>query len=86
MEKDLFVNDVVNIGNDETYSILDLAKIIIKLTGSDSKIVYLPPLPEGGMTRRQPDILNMKKLLDRDFIKLEEGLKEVINHIRNRRS
>ncbi len=78
MEKDLFVNDVVNIGNDDTYSILELAEIIIKLTGSRSKIVHLPPLPEGDMTRRQPDILNMKKLLNRGFIPLEAGLKEIL--------
>ncbi len=78
MEKDLFVNDVVNIGNDEAYSIHDLAKIVIQLTGSHSKITYLPPLPEGDMTRRQPDILNMKKLLNRDFISLEAGLTEML--------
>jgi UDP-glucose 4-epimerase len=78
MEKNLFVNDVVNIGNDETYTILELAEIIIKLTGSKSNIVHLPPLPEGDMTRRQPDILNMKKLLNRDFLSLEAGLKEIL--------
>jgi nucleoside-diphosphate-sugar epimerase len=78
MEKDLFVNDVVNIGNDETYTILELADIIIKLTRSRSKLVHLPPLPEGDMTRRQPDILNMKKLLNRNFISLEAGLKEIL--------
>lgn len=78
MEKDLFVNDVVNIGKDETYTILELAEKIIKLTGSRSKLVHLPPLPEGDMTRRQPDILNMKKLLNRDFIPLEAGLKEIL--------
>jgi nucleoside-diphosphate-sugar epimerase len=78
LEKNLFVNDVVNIGNDETYTILELAEIIIKLTGSRSKIIHLPPLPDGDMTRRQPDILNMKTLLNRDFITLEAGLKEVL--------
>lgn len=78
MEKDLFVNDVVNIGKDETYTILELAEKIIKLTGSRSKLVHLPPLPEGDMTRRQPDIANMKKLLNRDFIPLEAGLKEIL--------
>jgi nucleoside-diphosphate-sugar epimerase len=78
MERDLFVNDVVNIGNDDTYTILDLAKFLIQLTGSKSQVVHLPPLPEGDMTRRQPDISNMKKLLSRDFTTLETGLKEVI--------
>lgn len=78
MEKDLFVNDVVNIGNDETYTILELAEIIIKITGSNSKLIHLPPLPEGDMTRRQPDILNMKQLLNREFLSLEAGLKEIL--------
>jgi nucleoside-diphosphate-sugar epimerase len=78
MEKDLFVNDVVNIGNDETYTILELAEVIIKLTKSKSKLVHLPPLPEGDMTRRQPDIFNMKKLLNREFLTLEAGLKEIL--------
>ncbi|MBS1759488.1 MAG: NAD-dependent epimerase/dehydratase family protein [Bacteroidetes bacterium] len=78
MEKNLFVNDVVNIGNDATCTVLDLAKTIIKLTNSSSKIVHLPPLPEGDMTRRQPDIDNMKILLNKDFITLEEGLKKII--------
>lgn len=78
LEKNIFINDVVNIGNDDTYSILELAEIIIKLTGSRSKLIHLPPLPEGDMTRRQPDILNMKKLLNRDFIPLEAGLKEIL--------
>ncbi len=78
LEKNLFVNDVVNVGNDATVTILELAQLIIKLTGSASKIVHLPPLPEGDMTRRQPEITNMKKLLDRDFISLEDGLKEIL--------
>jgi UDP-glucose 4-epimerase len=78
MEKDLFVNDVVNIGNDETYTILELAEIIIKLTGSGSKLIHLPPLPEGDMTRRQPDILNMKQLLNREFLSLESGLNKIL--------
>jgi nucleoside-diphosphate-sugar epimerase len=78
MENPIFINDVVNVGNDDTITMLDLAKLIIKLTGSQSKIIHLPPLPEGDMSRRQPDILNMKKLLNRDFITLESGLKEII--------
>jgi nucleoside-diphosphate-sugar epimerase len=68
----------VNIGNDETYTIIDLASLIIELTGSDSKVVHLPPLPEGDMTRRQPDISNMKQLLNRPFTALHEGLLKVI--------
>lgn len=80
LEQNLFVNDVVNVGNDATVTILELAELIIRLTGSASKIVHLPPLPEGDMTRRQPDITNMKKLLNRDFLSLEEGIREIIRY------
>lgn len=77
-EKNLFVNDVVNIGNDETTPIIDLAKTIIKLTNSKSEIISLPPLKDGDMTRRQPDISKMKQLLNRDLMGLEEGIKKVL--------
>jgi UDP-glucose 4-epimerase len=40
--------------------------------------VHLPPLPEGDMTRRQPDNTKMKTLLSRDLLSLEEGLQKVI--------
>ncbi|MBK9381612.1 MAG: NAD-dependent epimerase/dehydratase family protein [Chitinophagaceae bacterium] len=76
--QDLFVNDVVNVGNDKAITVLELAQTIIQLTGSTSKIVHLPPLPEGDMTRRQPDIQNMKQLLKRDFMSLEQGLNKII--------
>lgn len=78
LEKNLFINDVVNIGNDKAMTILDLAKIIIEATGSKSRIIHVEPLAEGDMTRRQPDILKMKQLLNREFIPLEAGLDEII--------
>lgn len=78
MSRNMFVNDVVNVGNDKAVTILELAEAIIRLTGSDSKIVHLPPLPEGDMTRRQPDIGNMNQLLRREFVSLEEGLSKII--------
>ena len=70
-----YINDVINIGNDVQITILELAELIIKTTKSKSEIEYLPPLPEGDMSRRQPDIGKMKKLLDRDLLPLEDGLK-----------
>lgn len=76
--QDKFVNDVVNVGSDIEMTILDLANTIIRLTGSRSKIVHLPPLPEGDMTRRMPDATKMKQLLGKPFIPLEEGLKKVL--------
>ena len=72
------VNDVVNIGNDNEISILQLAKLIVELTGSKSRIVHLPPLKEGDMTRRMPDITRMRQLLGRDLLPLREGLQRVL--------
>ncbi|HLG39119.1 MAG TPA: NAD-dependent epimerase/dehydratase family protein [Chitinophagaceae bacterium] len=75
----LFINDVVNIGNDQAITIMQLAETIIRLTGSGSKLVHLPPLPEGDMICRQPDTGNMNKLLKRNFVSLEEGLSKIIS-------
>ena len=77
-DKNLFVNDVVNVGGNIEVSILELAKVIIDITGSSSKIVHLPALKEGDMTRRLPDISKMQQLLNRDMTSMEEGIKNVI--------
>ena len=79
LNEDLFVNDVINIGGDVVISILELAELIIKLTGSQSEIVYLPPLKDGDMTRRQPDNSKMKKVLGRDLIPIEKGIEKLLN-------
>ncbi|MGV9011310.1 MAG: NAD-dependent epimerase/dehydratase family protein [Flavobacteriales bacterium] len=72
------VNDVVNIGNDKETSILELARLIVDMTGSASKIVHLPPLKEGDMTRRMPDITRMRQLLGRDLLPLRKGLEQIL--------
>jgi len=73
-----FINDVVNIGGETEVAIRDLAELIIKLTASRSKIIHVPALEEGDMTRRKPDVSKMKLLLNRPLLPLEEGLKRVI--------
>ena len=75
---DLHVNDVINIGNDKLCTILELANLIISMTHSKSKIIHLPPLPEGDMTRRQPDNSKMQEVLGRPLITLEDGLKRMM--------
>lgn len=79
---DNYLNDVVNIGSDRETPIIDLAKIVIELTGSASKIEYRPPLPEGDMNRRFPDISKMKKLLHRDPVSLKEGISKILKDTR----
>lgn len=78
--KNMYINDVVNIGGEQEISILDLAKTIIKLTKSESKIVHLAPLQEGDMTRRRPDITKMKTLLNRPMLPFEEGMKKILDN------
>lgn len=73
-------NKTINIGNNIETTILELAHLIIKLTNSNSQIKHLPPLPDGDMTRRNPDITIMKSLLDTELISLEDGLKKVLNN------
>ena len=82
--KSLFENDVINIGSDIEMTILDLAKTIIKITNSKSKIIHLPALKEGDMLRRCPDITKMKSILNRELITLEVGVKKLINYYENR--
>lgn len=79
-EKGLIKNDVINIGNDELTSIKDLAEMIIKLSGSGSKIISLPPLKDGDMTRRQPDNKKMKEILNKKLITIEEGIKRMMTN------
>ena len=73
------VNDTVNIGSDIELPIIDLAKTILRLTDSKSELVFLPPLKEGDMSRRKPDISKMKALLGRPMTELEVGIKMTID-------
>lgn len=74
------VNDVVNIGGNIEITMLDLAKKIIEITGSGSKIVFLPPLKEGDMLRRFPDTSKMMKLLVRKPVTIDEGIKKILKN------
>ena len=73
----------INVGNPGEFTMLELAEKIIKLTGSTSKIKYLP-LPEDDPTQRQPDISLAKKELDgwEPKVKLDTGLVDTINYFK----
>jgi UDP-glucose 4-epimerase len=79
-EKNLHINDVINVGGNKEVSILELANLIIKITGTKSEIVHLPPLQEGDMTRRLPDTTKMLNLLNRETLNLEEGIRKVLDN------
>jgi len=70
----------VNLGNPSEISILDLAEMIIDLTGSGSKIVF-KPLPMDDPERRRPDItLSMDKLDWNATVDLRAGLLKTIEY------
>lgn len=74
----------INLGNPEEFTILELARLIIKLTASPSKIEHLP-LPEDDPVRRCPDIaLARTKLGWEPKVGLEEGLARTIAYFRDR--
>ena len=77
LENNKLLNDVVNVGSDVEMKIIDLAHLIIETLKSESKIIFLPPLKEGDMTRRKPDISKMKKVYGKEIISLEEGIQLV---------
>ena len=69
----------VNIGNPLEFTIYDLAKKIISMTGSKSKITF-PPLPQDDPIQRQPDISLARELLDdwNPVVGLDTGLEKTI--------
>jgi UDP-glucuronate decarboxylase len=73
----------VNIGNPEEYTILELAKKIITMTGSNSKITY-KPLPSDDPTQRKPDIsLAGEKLKWKPKISVDDGLQRTIDFFKS---
>ncbi len=72
----------VNIGNPGEFTMLELAQLVIKLAGSDSKIVY-KELPQDDPMQRRPMIdLAEKELEWKPTIDLEEGLRRTIEYFR----
>jgi dTDP-glucose 4,6-dehydratase len=80
------VNEPVNIGNPREMTIDQIARTIIRMTGSTSQIVYRP-LPVDDPKVRQPDITRARTLLDWEAkVSLEEGLVPTLAYFRTRLS
>lgn len=72
------VNEPVNLGNPKELKIIDFATVVLKLTGSRSKLTY-KPLPQDDPKQRRPDISRAKKELGwAPAVDLEEGLRKTI--------
>jgi len=78
------VIDPINLGNPIEITMIDLAKTIISLTNSKSKIVF-NDLPKDDPTRRNPDITKANQILDwKPYTNLLDGLNKTISYIISR--
>tara|TARA_B100000989_G_scaffold227992_1_gene175056 strand:- start:1104 stop:2045 length:942 start_codon:yes stop_codon:yes gene_type:complete len=77
------LNTPVNLGNPVEFNMIKLAEIILRLTGSKSKVCF-QDLPTDDPKQRKPDISLAKKILNWEpKIMLEEGLKNTISYFKN---
>lgn len=73
----------INLGNPNEFTMLELAQMIIKLSGSKSRLVF-KDLPEDDPRQRKPDISKAKQLIDWEpEFQLEEGLNLTIEYFKN---
>ena len=78
------LNDPVNIGNPHEMSIEEMARLIITMTGSSSRLVFRP-LPTDDPKVRQPDITRARTLLGWEpTVPLEQGLTATIDYFRTK--
>ena len=83
METPPDVTGPINIGNPHDFTIRELAELIIKLTGTKSKLRF-EPLPSDDPRQRQPDISEAKLTLNWEpKIQLEDGLTKTIAYFDN---
>ena len=81
---DADTNEPVNIGNPHEVTIEEIARTIVRLIGSKSKIIYRP-LPVDDPKQRRPDITRARTLLGWEpTVELEEGLRKSIEYFKTR--
>ena len=83
MNTDRAVTGPINIGNEQEFTIRELAEKVIAMTGSKSKLICLP-LPQDDPVRRRPDIRVAREVLDwQPTIDLAAGLERTIEYFRS---
>ena len=79
---DSFTGPVI-IGNPREFTMVELAELVLELTGSKSELIF-KPLPHDDPRQRRPDITLAKTKLDWEpIVRLEEGLLKVIEYFKN---
>ena len=86
MEYEGVLNDPVNLGNPEEFTVLELAKLIVKMTGSASTTIF-HDLPADDPTQRRPDIARAEQVLGwRPSTRLAQGLEATISYFEKKLS
>jgi nucleoside-diphosphate-sugar epimerase len=78
MESECAAGEIVNLGNPSEHTVLQIAELILEMTGSDSGISYLP-LPIDDPSKRKPEIAKAQHLLSwRPITALQDGLERAL--------
>ena len=73
----------MNLGNENEFSVLNLAHNILEITSSESKIVF-KDLPSDDTKQRKPDITYAKEIISwKPQVELKEGLSKTIEYFKN---
>ena len=84
METPDTITGPINLGNPKEFTIRQLAELIIELTGSPSKLKFLPAVSDDPQ-KRKPDITKAKEILHWEpTVELREGLLKTIDYFRNK--
>ena len=82
MNSDDAVTGPINMGNPGEFTMIELAERVLRLTGSKSKLIFMP-LPQDDPKQRQPDITRAKSVLGWEpQVALEQGLEKTIAYFR----
>ncbi|MCC7225721.1 MAG: SDR family oxidoreductase [Burkholderiaceae bacterium] len=82
MNSDDAVTGPINMGNPGEFTMIELAERVLRLTGSKSKLIFMP-LPQDDPKQRQPDITRAKSVLGWEpKVALEQGLEKTIAYFR----
>lgn len=87
MESENTKGEVFNLGNPDEFTILELAEMVKRITGSSSEIKFAEELPEDDPLRRKPDIEKARRVLGWEpKVGLEEGLNKLVEYLKTKNS
>ena len=79
------INQTINVGNDKETTIKELAEAVVSVVKPAVKVVSVPPLAEGDMPRRLPDITQMKEILGVEpKVDLRQGIERTVEYFRGK--